>query len=40
MKRTRFRGFTDIITIDDAETIRALAADERIDRDFRLRPPV
>jgi hypothetical protein len=40
MQRTGFRPFTDKIIVDDAETIRALAADERIDRDFVLRPPL
>ena len=39
MKRTRFPGMADIITVDDAETIRALAADENIDRDFVFQPP-
>ncbi len=39
MKRTKFGGITDIITVDDAATIRALAADERIDREFVLHPP-
>ena len=38
MKRIRFGPFSDKIIIDDAETIRALAADERIDRNFVLRP--
>jgi hypothetical protein len=40
MKRIKFGGIADIVTFDDAETIRALAADERIDRQFSLRPPV
>jgi hypothetical protein len=34
MKRTKSGGIADIITVDDAATIRALAADERIDRNF------
>jgi hypothetical protein len=38
MKRTKFGGVADIITVDDAETIRALAADERIDRRFVFQP--
>jgi len=40
MKRTGFRLFADKIIVDDAETIRALAADEHIDRRFVLRPPL
>ena len=40
MKRTRFALFTDKIIVDDAQTIRALAADKQIDRDFVLRPPL
>ncbi len=39
MERKKIAGIIDIITVDDAATIRALAADERIDRDFRFRPP-
>jgi hypothetical protein len=38
MRRIRFGPFADKIIVDDAETIRALAADERIDRRFVLRP--
>ncbi len=40
MKRTRFSSFSDKVIVDDPETIRALAADERIDRRFILRPPL
>ena len=40
MTRKKIGGIVDIITIDDAETMRALAVDERVDRDFVLRPPV
>jgi hypothetical protein len=40
MKRDRFSPFADKIIVDDAETIRALAADECIDRSFVLRPPL
>ncbi len=40
MKRIRFSPFIDQLIVDDAETIRALAADERIDRRFVLRPPL
>lgn len=40
MKRIRFRPLTDKIIIDDAATIRELAADEHIDRRFVLRPPL
>jgi len=40
MKRTGFSPFADKIIVDDAETIRALAADEHIDRRFVLRPPI
>jgi hypothetical protein len=39
VKRIRFNPFTDKIIVNDAETIRALATDERIDRRFILRPP-
>jgi hypothetical protein len=39
MKRNQFGAITDIITVDDAETIRALAADPHVDRRFNLRPP-
>jgi hypothetical protein len=38
MKRSRFGGIADIITVDDAAFIRALAADELIDPRFVLRP--
>jgi hypothetical protein len=40
VKRIKFGGIANIITVDDADTIRALAADERVDRNFILRPPV
>ena len=40
MKRTKISGVVDIITIDDAETIRALADDKHVDRDFMFSPPV
>src|ERR1700743_3011562 len=40
MQRTGFKPFADQIIVDDAETIRSLAADERIDRAFVLRPPL
>jgi len=38
MKRIRYGIFGDKIIINDAETIRALAGDEHIDRQFILRP--
>ncbi|WP_259065235.1 hypothetical protein HDF24_01045 [Mucilaginibacter sp. X4EP1] len=38
MERKKIAGIIDIITVDDAATIRALAADERVDRDFKFRP--
>jgi hypothetical protein len=40
MKRISFSVLIDKIIVEDAETIRALAADERIDRRFVLRPPI
>ena len=39
MKRIKFGAIADIIEVDVAETIRALAVDERVDRRFVLRPP-
>jgi hypothetical protein len=40
MKRTKFSGVLDVIEVDDPDQIRALANDERIDRQFALHPTV
>lgn len=38
MKRIKFGPIADVVVVDDAKTIRILAADKRIDRNFVFRP--
>jgi hypothetical protein len=38
MKRTKLFPFIDVVEVDNATTIRELANDTRIDRNFKLRP--